>query len=370
MPVRRRHRAQPGRPALHLLPVLSDAPTTAPRQPTAAPPPGPHGFRARDASWSSCSSAVLCSCCSRAPSVRTAGDEMQPGLRARRRAGGRQAGRLGRRPAAVRRVARRRDSPACRPTRTLGDAGGFDSTADATAAGGVPPVTPDAFDPAELGATPRRSGRSTRCSSPATRSSMPLDTEIARRLADATASRCSATRTSAPASPRAALRRLGQALDAAGRATTSPTRWSCSSAPTRASRCPGPAAGRRLLRRRLGGRLREPRAADDEHLPPGRRRARLLADAADPARRRPRSESRARSTPRSTWPRSRTARQVRVLDMAALFTPGGRLPRRDDVDGRRRIVRDAGRDPPQRRRAPRSPPTRCWRQSGATSAAR
>ena len=44
---------------------------------------------------------------------------------------------------------------------------------------------------------------------------------------------------------------------------------------------------RRLLRARLGRRLRQPRAAHDEHLPPGRRGARLLADAADAPRRRP-----------------------------------------------------------------------------------
>ena len=99
----RRYGAEPGRAALHLLPVLM--PERRPSRPAAAARAAPAlPRRARGGR----SSPWCCSCCSRASSVRTAGEEMQPGLERDVVLGGRQARRLGRRPAAVRRVGRRR----------------------------------------------------------------------------------------------------------------------------------------------------------------------------------------------------------------------------------------------------------------------
>ena len=54
--------------------------------------------------------------------------------------------------------------------------------------------------------------------------------------------------------------------------------------------------------------------------------------------------------------------QVRVLDMDELFTPGGRYRDAMEVDGRAPDRARAGRHPPQRRAAPSSPRTRCWRR--------
>ena len=74
----------------------------------------------------------------------------------------------------------------------------------------------------------------------------------------------------------------------------------------------------------VGGRVREPGAPDDEHLPPGRRRARLLADAADCPRDGDLAEV-ARAVNAAIAVAAQPFRaQVRVLDMNALFTPGGR----------------------------------------------
>ena len=114
---------------------------------------------------------------------------------------------------------------------------------------------------------------------------------------------------------------------------------------------------RRVLRRRLGGRLRQPRAPDDGHLPPERRGARLLDHAADAARPRPRSRSRASSTPRSrSRPQPWRAPGARDRHASPIFTPA-RLPRRDEGRRRDTIVRGQRRHPPQRdgRR-------RCWRR--------
>ena len=85
---------------------------------------------------------------------------------------------------------------------------------------------------------------------------MPLDVELARRLAERTrTSRSSATRTSAPGISKTGLLDWGKLSTEQVARATSPTPWWCSSAPTRASRCPG--AGRRadrVLRRRTGPR--------------------------------------------------------------------------------------------------------------------
>ena len=53
--------------------------------------------------------------------------------------------------------------------------------------------------------------------------------------------------------------------------------------------------------------------------------------------------------------------QVRVLDMAAVFTPGGRYRDAMDVGGRRRDRARARRHPPQRRGREPSRSARCWR---------
>ena len=61
--------------------------------------------------------------------------------------------------------------------------------------------------------------------------------------------------------------------------------------------------------------------------------------------------------------------QVRVLDMAELFTPGGRYRDAMEVDGRRQIVRDAD-GIHLNAEAPSWPRTWCWRRSAGTSATR
>ena len=53
------------------------------------------------------------------------------------------------------------------------------------------------------------------------------------------------------------------------------------------------------------------------------------------------ARSPARSTRRSRSPAQPYRAQVRVLDMTALFTPGGRYRDAMDVDGREQIVREA-----------------------------
>jgi lysophospholipase L1-like esterase len=60
--------------------------------------------------------------------------------------------------------------------------GGFDDTASARAAAGVPPVTPDAFDPAQLGAKPPPPRPLRKVLVTGDSMAMPLDAELARRL--------------------------------------------------------------------------------------------------------------------------------------------------------------------------------------------
>ena len=79
---------------------------------------------------------------------------------------------------------------------------------------------------------------------------------------------------------------------------------------------------------------------DDQHVPPGRRGARLLDHGPDPARRRPRAD-RPRGQRRARGRRrSRGARRCASSTPSPTFTPGGyrdAMP----VDGRETIVRDA-----------------------------
>ena len=177
---------------------------------------------------------------------------------------------------------------------------------------------------------------------------MPLDAELARRLAGGRRRGRCATRTSAPASPRATLVDWGK-LSARQVAQREARR------------------GRRLHRRQRGlpdarrrgktstaaarrGRPSTPiaRAPMMDTYRQRRRRARLLAHAAGAARRRRARRSRAPSTRRSRSPPQPYRAQVRVLDMGAIFTPGGRYRDAMDVGGQRHDRARGRRHPPQR----------------------
>ena len=187
------------------------------------------------------------------------GEQMNPGVGARRRARGRQAGRLGRRPAAARDAAHDATawlSPGRGPRRAERLVRG---AARRRRGRRVPPVTADAFDPAALGAKPppRRPLQTLLVTGDSM--STPLDAELARALA----------RARRQGDPRPAPRhrhlqelprRLGPALARARSASTTPTRWSSSSAPTRASRCRAPAGDEVDCCGATGPRVRQPRA--------------------------------------------------------------------------------------------------------------
>jgi uncharacterized protein len=114
-------------------------------------------------------------------SIRTAGDELQPGLERDVVLGvGDPAGW----------VADRLpfdelgdDALAFLEDEGVGQEGGFEA-APTTAGGRVPPVTPDAFDPEELGAEPQRPRELDTLLVTGDSLAMPLDVETARRMAD------------------------------------------------------------------------------------------------------------------------------------------------------------------------------------------
>ncbi len=66
----------------------------------------------------------------------------------------------------------------------VGDAGGFDQPVRAARGGALAPVTPDSFDPATLGAKPTPPRKLDTLLVTGDSMSMPLDVELARRLAD------------------------------------------------------------------------------------------------------------------------------------------------------------------------------------------
>jgi lysophospholipase L1-like esterase len=66
----------------------------------------------------------------------------------------------------------------------VGQAGGFESGGAARVAGGVPPVPPSSFDPGELGAPPAPPGELGTLLVTGDSLSMPLDVQVARQLAD------------------------------------------------------------------------------------------------------------------------------------------------------------------------------------------
>ncbi len=169
------------------------------------------------------------------------------------------------------------------PRTSSSSGGGFDD-APPPAGGpgaGVPPITPDAFDPTTLGEQPPPKQRARH---PAGHRRLALDPARLRARTPAGARRAStwsATRTSGPRS-RTRRSSTGASSRPPRSPRTIPTRWSSSSAPPTASPLPGPERqGDRLLRPRLRRRLCEPRPPGDEQLPPGRRREGLLADGAD-----------------------------------------------------------------------------------------
>ena len=193
---------------------------------------------------------------------------------------------------------------------------------------------------------------------------MPLDLEIARRMADG-------EREGGPRSARG-HRDLEERPRGLGRLSVDQVREREPDAvvvfigANEGFELPGP-GGRRaqVLRPCVGGGVRLPRPAHDEHLPAWRPRAGLLADRAGTARR------------GSSGDRSRGERRHRGGG-PALPSPGAGARYDGDLHPGRRLPRRHGRRraPPDRARGGWHPPEwarsgiaaeACWRRSGATS---
>ncbi|HYN92212.1 MAG TPA: GDSL-type esterase/lipase family protein [Thermoleophilaceae bacterium] len=220
-----------------------------------------------------------------------------------------------------------------------GTAGGFGSASATGGSGrGVPPVPPDSFDPAELGAAVPPAPKLRKLLVTGDSLAMPLDAEIARRLAggDAEVERDPhvgtgisktglvdwgklSTQQAREREPDAVVVFIGanEGFDLPGPGG-------------RQLKCCGPewAAGYAYRARRMmntyrrGGRARvywltlpAPRDADRREI--ARAVNAAIEVAAQPYR-----------------------AQVRVLDMEAIFTPGGRYRDAMEVEGRRQIVRE------------------------------
>ena len=264
-PVRRRHRLEPGRRTLHLLPFLM----TQPDDDSLMNRFDEHGlrrFRARDAIVADRARRAAAGALRgrvgperrRADGPRPAGTWCWPSASP---PGGSRISCRWRMPRTERRpgLPRRRVTRATRST-AAADVAGADTR--------VPPVTADAFDPARIGANP---GPKRRCE--AARHGrldvQPLDAEMAPR-----SGRPRRTRDPRPASRHRHLQelpgRLGAALRRPG--TAAPPR--CRRRLRRRER--GLSHGRSrwpqsaLLRRRLGRGVREPRTPDVRHLPAAR----------------------------------------------------------------------------------------------------
>jgi hypothetical protein len=226
------------------------------------------------------------------------------------------------------------------PDDGLSGPGGFDEATAGAAVRGVPPVTPDAFDPRALGARPAapRALRTVLVTGDSL--SQPLDAKVARAFSRA-ATGVSVVRDA----------RLGTGISQSdlvdwGRLSVTQVRKRRPEAVVvflganegfplksgaRTVECCGPdwAAAYAYRVRRVMSAYRQGGAARVYwlNLPAPRDRARqrisravnaAIAVAAEPYR-----------------------AQVRVLDLAALFTPGGRYRDAMDVGGRQRIVREA-----------------------------
>ena len=222
----------------------------------------------------------------------------------------------------------------------VGAAGGFDSTPTA-ASGRVPPVTPDAFDPADLGAEPTPPRELDTILVTGDSLAMPLDVETARRVAD----QDDGVEVERDAHVGTGISKTGL-LDW-GRLSTQQTTerkpdavvvfiganegFPLPGSDGEETDCCGPEwasayanrARRMMDTYRQGGQARVywltlPLPRDRDLAEVARTVNSAIEVAAQPFR-----------------------AHVRVLDMTELFTPGGRYRDAMTVDGRRRIVRDA-----------------------------
>jgi lysophospholipase L1-like esterase len=271
-------------------------------------------------------------------SVRTAGDEMQPGFErdvvvAVGKPSGWVADRL-----PFDEVGD--DALAFLEDGGVGDEGGFDSTPTATR-GGVPPVSPDSFDPADLGAKPDSPRPLETLLVTGDSLAMPLDVETARRMAQRDEG------VDVQRDPHVGTGLSKSDLLDWGKLSTQHVREREPDAvvvfigANEGFPLPGPdgenidccglawaaayATRARLMMNtyRQGGSARVywltlPIPRDDDLARVARTVNAAIEVAAQPFR-----------------------AQVRVLDMTELFTPGGRYRDAMTVDGRRRIVREA-----------------------------
>jgi lysophospholipase L1-like esterase len=270
-------------------------------------------------------------------SVRTAGEEMQPGVeRDVVVAVGKPAGWLADRTPLDEWGD---DALAFLEDEGVGEEGGFDSAP--AARGGIPAVTPDSFDPAEIGARPRAPRELDTLLVTGDSLAMPLDVETARRVADSGAD------VEVLRDPHVGTGISKSDLLDWGRQSTQhvserePDAVVVFIGANEGFPIPGPdgeeieccaadwaAAYANRVRRmmntyRQGGEARVywltlPIPRDGDLAEVARVVNAAIEVAAQPFR-----------------------AQVRVLDMAELFTPGGRYRDAMEIDGRRRIVRDA-----------------------------
>jgi lysophospholipase L1-like esterase len=221
----------------------------------------------------------------------------------------------------------------------VGDEGGFDSTPN-PASGGVPAVTPDSFDPTQLGAEPKPPRRLDTLLVTGDSMAMPLDVETARRVAD------SDEDVDVQRDPHVGTGISKSGLVDWGKLSTQHVKERHPDAvvvfigANEGFPLPGPkgdnvdccgpdwaAAYANRVRRmmntyRQGGTarvywLKLPIPRDDDFAEVSRTVNAAIEVAAQPFR-----------------------AQVRVLDMAELFTPGGKYRDAMTLDGRKRIVRD------------------------------
>jgi lysophospholipase L1-like esterase len=222
----------------------------------------------------------------------------------------------------------------------VGDEGGFDSTPNA-ARGGVPAVSPDSFDPAELGAKPKPPRPLDTLLVTGDSMAMPLDVETARRLAD------SGSDVDVQRDPHVGTGISKSGLLDWGKLSTQQVRehepdavvvfiganegFPIPGPDGKPIDCCGPdwaaayanRARRMMNTYRQGGSARVywltlPIPRDDDLAEVARTVNAAIEVAAQPFR-----------------------AQVRVLDMTELFTPGGRYRDAMPLDGRKRIVREA-----------------------------